>query len=315
MLGTEGVRLAMGGDCAGAISKLQGAEKLYHAPVTAEWLGECQVNVGKVVAGTEILNGVVREVLAPNAPAAFTNAQKKAREFLPGALTKIAHLKIHVDGAPADKVAVTVDGERVPSVLLDGDRPTDPGQHEVKAAAEGFKTAASQMTLAPGGSGSASLKLDPEPSAQRSSEGAPGSSSQTTAASGPVSSGEGAPPAHGHNYVPAYVSFGVGGAGVVLGAITGFMALGTKGSLDSACNNGKVCPGSEQGNINSLNTQAWVSTIGFGVGIVGAAAGVVLLVTAGPSSESAPAPKAASRGVHVTPWFSGNALGVGGTFE
>jgi hypothetical protein len=312
MLGTEGVRLAMGGDCAGAVSKLQAAEKLYHAPVTAEWLGECQVNVGKIVAGTEILNGVVREVLPATAPAAFTNAQRKAREFLPGALTKIAHLKIHVDGGPADKVTVTVDGERVPSVLLDGDRPTDPGQHEVKAAAEGFKPATSQVTLTPGGSGSASLKLEPEPNAppQQASGGPPSpSAGSSTGASTPP------PPAGSRNFTPAYVAFGIGGAGVALGAVTGFMAIGTKGSLDAACSSGKVCPGTQQGNINSLNTQAWISTIGFGVGIAGAALGVVLLVTAGPSSEPAPAPKAASRGVEVRPWFSGNAVGVGGTFE
>ena len=41
-LGTDGVKLADAGDCKAAIPKLQAAEKLFHAPTTADRLGECQ---------------------------------------------------------------------------------------------------------------------------------------------------------------------------------------------------------------------------------------------------------------------------------
>src|SRR6516165_3953771 len=76
-LGTEGTRLADTGDCNGAIAKLEAAEKLYHAPTTLDRLGECQIAVGRLVAGTENLNRVVREPLAANAPAVFVAAQKR----------------------------------------------------------------------------------------------------------------------------------------------------------------------------------------------------------------------------------------------
>ncbi|MGH7270305.1 MAG: hypothetical protein ACREJ3_07710, partial [Polyangiaceae bacterium] len=131
VLGTEGIRLADTGNCSAAVVKLAAAEKLFHAPTTLDRLGECQIALGQLIAGTESLNRVVREVLAPGAPGAFVAAQARAQKALAVAVPRIGRLKIHVDGAPADKVAVTVDGVSVPAALLDGDRPTDPGQHEV----------------------------------------------------------------------------------------------------------------------------------------------------------------------------------------
>jgi hypothetical protein len=315
MLGVEGVKMAAAGDCKGAIPKLQSAEKLFHAPTTAEWLGECEINVGRVVAGTELLNSLIHEVLAPNAPPAFAAAQRKAQEVLPGALPKIARLKIHVDAPPGTKPAVTVDTDRVPNVLLDSDRPTDPGQHEVKAVAPGFLLATAPVTLTPGGSGSVTLKLEPDPNARAvpSATAEVPTAVPTTAATTGPSGGPPPPPppVQPRNNMPAYISFGVGGVGLAVGAIFGAMALGTKGTLDSNCTN-KICPSSQQSNVDSLNSQATISSVGFGVGVVGAGVGLVLLL-AGGSSE--PAPKPATGGVHVAPWVGANALGLGGTFE
>jgi hypothetical protein len=322
-LGIEGVRLAASGDCKGAIPKLEAAEKLFHAPTTAEWLGECDINVGKIVVGTELLNSLVREVLPPNAPAAFAAAQRKANEVLPGALPKIARLKIHVDAPAGAAVTVTVDGMRVPAVLLDAERPTDPGQHEVKAVATGFLAATSPVSLSPGGSGSVSLKLEPDPNAQSvavngcapgdpmCSPGRAATAATPTAASTPTATASAAPPPPRNN-TAAYVSFGAGGVGLVVGAIFGGMAIGTKGSLDSACVN-KVCPSSKQSDISTLSTQTTVSSVGFGVGVAGAAVGLILLITNGGGSSEGHV--TAERGLHVTPVIGGNGLGLGGTFE
>src|SRR5438132_180639 len=67
-LGILGVQLADAGKCPEAIEKLERAESLYHAPTILGRLGECRVNVGQVVQGTEDLNRVVREQLPANAP-------------------------------------------------------------------------------------------------------------------------------------------------------------------------------------------------------------------------------------------------------
>jgi hypothetical protein len=111
-LGIQGVQLADAGKCPEAIEKLQRAESLHHAPTILGRLGECQVNVGELVEGTENLNAVVREPLSATAPKVFHDAQDRAQKVLTAAMPKIAHLVIRI--APADvKASVAVGGKPV----------------------------------------------------------------------------------------------------------------------------------------------------------------------------------------------------------
>jgi hypothetical protein len=304
-LGTEGVRLAESGDCTSAIPKLEASEKLHHAPTTLERLGECQVNVGRLVAGTESLNRVVRETLPAGAPAPFLAAQQRATQLLATTQPKIGRLRIHVEGAPPDKVTVTVDGVGVPPALFDAPRETDPGPHDVNASAPGYRAASSSVQLGAGADADVSLTLERDPNATP----APGEQPATTGSTpGAVSSTEAPASTTAPNRIPAFVAFGVGGVGIAVGSVFGIMALGTKSSLDNACPNKKMCPPSSQSDIDALNTRAAVSSIGFGVGVVGLAVGAVLLVTAHGSEARAAA-------LHVKPWLGLGAAGVGGTFE
>ena len=129
----------------------------------------------------------------------------------------------------------------------------------------------------------------------------------------PPPNAQGAPaPASGPNRLPAYIAFGVGGAGVALGAVFGILALGTKSTLDNECP-GKVCPPSAKSDVDNLSSRATVSNIAFAVGAVGVAAGVVLLVTL--HGSDAPKTAMARPPVRVTPWIGLGAAGLGGTFE
>jgi hypothetical protein len=183
----------------------------------------------------------------------------------------------------------------------------------VKAVATGYLTATSSVTLQDGAAASVSLKLDPDPSAvappapptgvTASAGGAtpapPGSAPGAAAASGSGGSGK----------ALAIGSFVVGGVGVVVGTVFGVLALGNKSSLDSACGPTKMaCPSSSQSNISALSTNATLSTVGFGVGIVGAALGVVFLATSHGSEGGT-----ASTGVR--PWLGVGSAGLEGRFE
>jgi hypothetical protein len=305
VLGTEGVRLAESGDCAGAVPKLEAAEKLFHAPTTLERLGECQIKLGLLVAGTESLNRVVREPLPSNAPAAFVNARQRAQGALTPALPRIGKLHIHVDGVSPDKVTVTVDGANVPSVLFDADRPTDPGGHEVKAVATGYKTATTTVSLKDGGTAEVALKLEPDPNAIVA----------PVAPIGPVPVmplPTPAPASSGGGNGLAIAMLATGGVGVVVGAIFGGLALSTKSTLNSECPSKTACPPSAQSDINSLSTKATVSTIGFGVGIVGAAVGVILLATS--HGSEAPQRPPSAKAPRVSPWVGLGAAGMEGSF-
>lgn len=324
-LGTEGVQMADAGDCAGAIPKLAAAEKLFHAPTTLSRLGECEIKVGKIVAGTEHLNRVVREPLPPNAPPAFLAAQQRAQAALGPALPRIGKLKIHVDGAPPDKVTATVDGVPVSSALFDAARPTDPGTHEVKAVAAGFKPASATVRLIDGGEAAVSLRLEPDPSAAAAppapvpaeTPATPVAPAATPPAAAPAGPPGAAPPPTPVTQAPepksspptaAIALLVVGGVGIGVGTVFGVLALGEKSTLDGQCGSTKkAC--TNQGDVNALSTDAWVSNVGFGVGIVGLAVGAILLATH--HSETA----SASTKPHVTPWIGLGTAGVGGTFE
>lgn len=310
VLGTEGIKLADSGDCASAVPKLEAAEKLYHAPTTLERLGECQVSLGKLVAGTESLNRVVREPLPANPPPAFVTARQHAQQLLTSAMPRIGKLRIHVDGATPDQVSATVDGASVPSALFDADRPTDPGDHVVKAAAPGFKEATAAVRLSDGEAQAVTLKLEVDPNAVTPPPPPPGmtpapASALATTTPAAVTS---TPSSGGGSRAAAWTSIGVGAAGLAVGTVFGVLALSTKSTLDRDCVD-KACPASSQSDVNALGTRATVSTIGFGVGIVGIGVGTVLLLTS--RGAEAPPPTA----TRVTPWVGIGSAGLGGTFQ
>jgi hypothetical protein len=82
----------------------------------------------------------------------------------------------------------------------------------------------------------------------------------------------------------AYVSYGVGGAGLVTGTVFGLLAIGKKSYLDSdgRCETPQTCKPEYQDDIDAANRNAWIATAGFGVAIVGAGLGTYLLLTSEP---------------------------------
>ncbi len=314
-LAAEGIQLADQGNCAAAIDKLQRAETLYHAPTILGRLGECQVATGKVVAGSENLQRVVRESLPAKPPKAFIDAQARAQKVLDSALGKVAKLRIHVDMPSGIKPIVKVDGESISLAALDVDRPADPGSHHVEASAPGYRAAATDTTLREGGTGAVTLKLEIDPGAGAVAP-VPGAMSASEPP-GQVGAVGTLPPAgaetKGSSKTMAYVLLGVGGAGLVVGSIFGVVALGKKTSLDNACGNDKNhCPLSAQGDIDSIHSAATGSTIGFVVGGLSAGVGAILLLTAKPATTGA-APEHPAR-ASIQPFIGPRSLGLTGTF-
>jgi hypothetical protein len=304
-LGIEGVRLADAGKCTEAIEKLTRAESLYHAPTILGRLGECQVNVGQIVVGTENLNRVVREQLAPNAPKAFKDAQARAQKALDAALPRIGHLTVMVEPKEAN-ASVTVSEVAVPSALIGVERPTDPGSHEVVASAPGYITQRTTVVLAEAGRETVTLRLTLDPNAQK--EAPPVAPVAATAAPPPPA----APPPEAKQGMKtlAFVLIGTGVVGVATGSITGAMALSKKSDLDCPDNH---CTGKEADKLDSAHTMATISTIGFAVGIPAAAVGTVLLLTSGNNSSKAAKREPAKR-FAASPYLGPTSAGVVGSF-
>lgn len=307
-LGIQGIELADAGNCAEAINKLERAESLYHAPTILGRLGECQVQVGQIVRGTENLNRVVREQLAPNAPAAFKTAQDRAKKVLDSALPRIAYLTVKLE--PSSVAAnVSVDQAAVPAALIGAERPTDPGTHEIVATATGYSESRQSVTLAEGAHQEVTLTLVPDANAPST----PLNTNTTTMpANGSIALTPAAPPpaapASRDNSLAVF-ALGIGGAGLVAGTVTGILAITKKNDLD--CPN-KECLPSQHDKLDSANTMAMISNIGFGVGIVGVAVGTVLIVAGGKKAETPP--PAATTSLRARPFVTSNSVGLAGTF-
>jgi hypothetical protein len=97
---------------------------------------------------------------------------------------------------------------------------------------------------------------------------------------------------------PAIIALSVGGAGIVAGAVAGGLALAQASDIKGRCGPTE-CLASDQGNRDAAMIKGWISTVGFGVGIAGVAAGVVLIVTSGGGSKKVSATSATADGLVV----------------
>jgi hypothetical protein len=111
------------------------------------------------------------------------------------------------------------------------------------------------------------------------------------------------------NYLPAYIGLGIAVFGVGVGSIFGGIALGNKSNLDSVCQN-KTCPSSSSDDISTLSRNATISTIGFGVGIVGLGVAVVDFIIAKPHVVET----GSQAGIRIDPMIGPGSAGISGRF-
>jgi hypothetical protein len=291
-LATEGIQLAQGGKCEEAIPKLSRADKLFHAPTIVTWIGQCQIEVGRYVEGTETLNRVVREQINADAPEAFHTAQQKARDLIAQAQPKIAKLTIEVTPADIEGLSVTVDERPMSSALVGAGKPTDPGIHKVTVSAPGYRSITKEIELDEGGLESLSFEL-------KQTAGA--------ASAAPTDESAEATKPEEAKTSPNWLGFtavGVGAALMAGGGVLGYLAMNKEGQLN--CDDDGTCPPSEDGTLTSARTNAMVSTILFGVGAAVSVTGVVLLLTSGPKKSEI------ARGRYVEPRVGIGRVGLSG---
>ncbi|HTQ06202.1 MAG TPA: tetratricopeptide repeat protein [Polyangiaceae bacterium] len=94
------------------------------------------------------------------------------------------------------------------------------------------------------------------------------------------------PAAPAPNHVPSFIAFGVGGAALVAAVVTGVVANG-----DYQDDKKKCGPNCSDAQISSAKSMALVSDVTTAVAVVGAAVGVTLWFTAGPTQSGAASPR------------------------
>lgn len=204
-------------------------------------------------------------------------------------------------GDQVGDVKVLVDGELVTSTLDGKPLPIDPGKHHVRYELEGVDPLEEDVII---NVGDHNRHLEPVFRAPGGPHG------DTTTPPPPTTPAE--PPSSGPVRWPAYLTIGIGGAGIVVGAITGGIALGAKSALDEKCTTKTTCPKESQSDIDTLGTMSTASTVGFVVGGITAAAGIIVAI----ALPKAPAAKASTekQTVEWEPILSPTYGGVRGRF-
>lgn len=285
-LGQEGQQAMEVKDYRTAEDRFRRADKLVHAPTLMLGLARALAGVGKYVEAQETYNRMIREGLPPGAPEVFKRAIEEARREVEGVAPKVSGVTITVRtaiGGDLPDAKVVLDEHPINSASLGVRRSIDPGSHVLRVSADGFRPAEVTFSVVEGSAVDQPITLEKDTGAAVAppgavSSGAPGQAGGPGAATVGGSGGLAAetPSASKHSPLP-WVAFGIGGAGLILGGVTGLLAVGDHSTLASKCTNGS-CPPSQDGNLSSYHTMGMLSTVGFIVAGVGAAAGVVLLV-------------------------------------
>jgi hypothetical protein len=169
-------------------------------------------------------------------------------------------------------------------------KPVDPGTHEIKASAAGCKTSTTSFTVDDGKESTATVTLEKDAATNVTTTPTTTNPTTTPTITNPATTtttSPTTPPDSGGGSglkIAGIVTLSVGGVGLILGAITGGIALGDHSDIASSCPDPKNCPASVQSKIDSYHTMGTLSTVGFVAGGVLAVAGIVMWVLA-PSAK------------------------------
>ena len=300
-IGNEGLEAFHAGRYDEAVEKLERAYSVVKVPGLGLWTARALEKAGKLVEASEIYDEVGTLAVTEGDPAVQEAAKQVAAKEREELLPRIPKLTLQVEGVPADEVVVTLDGVLVVAAHLGAARPANPGNH-IATAKLGEQEAREEVTLAEGESKTVLLRLAPAPAKQPVATPPRSELAPTPLAVTPTDTGVG----EGRTQrILGWGGLGVGAAGLAFGTVTGVMVLSKKNTLeDHGCVDG-ACYVDQEDDVNNLNSLRRVSTVGFVIGGVGAAAGAALLLTAPLQRREGPAVRA---------WLGVGSAGVKGSF-
>lgn len=281
-----------------ASSELAKSWRLVRMPDTALWAAMAHEKQGKLVESAKLYREAI--ALVPDASwpkeswkiEAQQTAQQEAQSKLRALLPRIPSVSIEAAGRSLNELEVTIDGLKISTDSAAKGHELDPGNHTVSVGTKSGQIQNQSVTLAEGERRSVRFELV---QSSASPTRVPSEPATKTAPPGGVVSpprGHVAPDqpktssARGSFPVVGWVAAGVGAAGLIAGVTAGAVALAKYKQAD--CGGSHECDDATYDRYTpSYDRWRNVSTVGFIVGGVGAAAvGIAWLVTA-PKREHA----------------------------
>jgi hypothetical protein len=269
------------------------ADSLVHAPTLLYWLAKSQIALGKLVEAHENLQRIVREGVPPGSPKSWSKALDDATRDVEVIAARLPWVTFRIEGS--NNAAATLDDAPLPPAAIGVMRAINPGTHIFRASAPGLTSAEQTFSIAEGQTQDCVLRLGPLPraaaTAAEPSRMAPDAlSSRSTPLRKPL----------------AYGLVGLGGVGIIVGTVTGVMAISKHATLADECQGGFVCGPGQNEVLKSYRRLGAISTAAFIAGGAAATGGIVLLLTM-PKGEPA-------RAAQMTPFVGVGGAGVSGVF-
>lgn len=254
-------------------------------------LAECEARAGKIATAVAHYQNFLAQVAALPSGQRIKQEEREmiAKEQVDLLTPQVPALTLVLPPNAPPSTVVKRDGVQLREPTLGVALPTDPGPHIVTTYVPGGRVLEQRFTLKKGEQKRVTLEVAPS-SGMSASQGPPDADALVdTDAPQPLAPVDPPPPAEDQADTPAdegpnlrriaaYAAGGVGVAGLILGGVTGGLAMAKKGEAGDCPD--FHCQTAEQADAgNAARSMAWVSTVGFGVGIAGVGAAVVLLLT------------------------------------
>lgn len=239
------------------------AERLSHSPVFGLYMARCRSQQGQLVEALELYARVTAHPPDSAAPSAFRSAFEDAGKEARALRARIPRLRLTVpDGVVL--TSLELDGAVLPLERIAQELDLDPGDHRVLATDQARRSLSVSIHLSEGQALTTRLEFPPAASVA-SVKPAP---SVRRARPAPAAARQ----AMRRLDAVTVTLLAAGGVGVLVGAVTGGIALSEAGAIIENCRN-QHCPESERARGERAETLATVSTLGFAVGGGALAAG------------------------------------------
>lgn len=262
-------------DFAIACQRFAESQRLDPAPGTLMNLAECLDRRGLVASSWQKWKEAL-DSLRPGDPRVVA-----VKRHIAKSLARLPKLELRLAESAAAGSTVTRDGLVLGEGSLGIALPVDPGPHRVVVTAPGHEPREYTTTLAEKESQSLTVEAGPAEAPRPPPRPAP------TVAKGPD---DGSRTSAGSGRTMGLVATSVGAAGLVLGGVTGALALSKKSTMNDECSRSGgelLCTQRGLDAAHAGSTFATISNVGFIAGVIGLGVGTYFLVTSGGGGRSA----------------------------
>ncbi|WP_438022854.1 hypothetical protein [Sorangium sp. So ce233] len=282
---------------------IEKSQQLDPRPGTLFTLAECEALRGRLATALARFDEYLAlyPTLTPKQQRNQGDREKAARAQREALARDVPGLRLELPPDAPPSTLVELDGRPLAPTAIGSLLPVDPGKHLVRAQAPGARAFERAVHLDRGEKRTVVLEMTPPPPPP------PPPPESAGGAGGTGASGASTPPATtpdtvgGGRRVAVYVTGGLGLVGLAVGGVTGALAMERKGVVDRNCA-GAACNHEGKTAADAMKALGLASTIAFGVGIAGAGAAAVLLLTE---------PKTAKAGASGEAWIAAGVVPVG----